>query len=224
MKQVFKTALYISLFINMLACSSIDRRANIVEEKVVVSQEKEMADKARMGVLRTKQSLRIALLELNLQARPGQTVILDSRAASLYSKEVIVRLQGEGKKPSWSPNQLAVLHSKILPELYALLNTVERKGLPLLVLCYQSIDCEVLKQNMGPKLKQLTKFVHKNFSTYLRRVIPLLTIATSPGLFDRLGEETVAWENWKDSWFQIHKKNELSPDQWSALLPSVNEF
>lgn len=239
MKPGFNIIVLLALsFALLFGCAKIDRRADIVEEKDVVTERERHAEKARLGVLRTKQSLRIALLELNLEARPGQTVVLDSRVASLYKFENLNGQKSVGNPPEgliqareeksfsreWSPEQLAVLHGKILPELYTFLNLLESKNIPLLILCYTPKDCDVLKANMGPRLKNLTKFAYTDFPLYLRRVIPLMTIAIKPDLFDMLSRELVAWESWKDNWFQVQKKSPLSPEQWSALLPSVNEF
>lgn len=201
----------------LCSCSRLDRRAEVIKVDTNAKNETQKLEDAKQGVLQTKQGLRIALLELRF-SKPGRyqgkEVVLDSRHLYIYDETA-----------QWSTPELAKLHGQILPELYTLFDNIRALNLPLTVLCRNRLDCELFKENMTPKLKKRTRFLHDNFVKGLIRVEPLMVISPDEPLFRDVENHSQFWQGWKKNWYQLGSSSpRLGPKDWALLLPSVNEF
>lgn len=144
--------LKVSFFCFLIAsCSRLDSHTQVLGEKENSQkerEEKEYRQAIEESLLTNKQSLRIALLKLDIDN-------VSSKKILIFGDELIPF----GALENFTPERALEVHQDMFPEYYRLLSIVEKRSLPLVFICKTKWKCDIIKMGLSP--------IHRGSSQFL---------------------------------------------------------
>lgn len=210
-----------------VSCSRINHVADVVKERQDLSPTAKALNETRFQILENKNSLRIALLKIQLQEnfKANQAIVLDTASLSFLKPDAKQSL--ESPDEAWGTLALARLHGQLLPEFYQVLALISQKNLPLYILCVDKFTCRLIRQNLSKALQKSITFLSTGNQDKLAEVEPMLVLASDNRLFVRLENSSPYWKNWNRNWVHLKEVDRgtlLRASDIARVVPTINEF
>jgi hypothetical protein len=223
-----KVVLPLCLLAFCFSCTGLERKAQIISLTSLEDQSETARVKSAKGnVLRGKQSLKLAIIKLNLMK--GQEL----RTASGRKKSVFLQASAFAPIQSGKFNDSFHLFmgdpifTKLIPEFYQLLSAIEHRQIPLTIDCMGVSACDKLVSGLKKQYSiVIRKILSADSSLSDKRGGEFLFMLSSTNLSSDLRFSSRFRSAFKHSWldFPSLQAQGLKIEEWANLIPKVKEF
>ncbi len=217
--------IFISMGINF-SCTSLDRKARIISKTGLQDgKEGQRLSQAKNDIILAKQLLKLAIIQINFMEKEElvdnsgekKAVFIEAKAFSpILFKEQVSPLQLFNGEP---------VFTKLMPEFYQFLSTLEQKRIPLVVECSSTNDCLSLREDLKRKYNllkvvSLEDLVETNTKVSYIVMLSSRNIALSKNISSQF--RTAFKYNWLN--FPKLYAQDLNREEWASLIAKVKEF
>lgn len=225
MKDI-KNLLTIALInITLLSCSQLDRSAQVVSlTGLQVSEDEEKMLKAKRNLIEAKQSLKLAIIKVNL--------ITKSELVDSSGRRKAVFLEAQAFSPILSSSKISPFHlftgdpifTKLLPEFYQFLDAIEYKKIPIVVDCVGVPDCRGLRASLKKQYKIFVKDFNRVAANDASQEYVIMLSSKNISLKKKSPSNFRTAFKYRWLTFPSLQDQDLKIEEWAALIPKVKEF